>query len=127
MKYIIPGDPIALARCRFGNDRVWDSQKQLKTYWGIHLHNQHFRRPFYQGPLHIDVIFYMRIPRNPKKNQKPYCWHTKTPDLSNLIKFIEDVGTGILYHDDRIIASMHARKQYDDNERTELIITELEQ
>ena len=51
MKYIVPGDPIALARCRFGKGRVWDSQKDLKLYWGIHLTNQHKRKSMFSGPL----------------------------------------------------------------------------
>jgi Holliday junction resolvase RusA-like endonuclease len=126
MKYIIPGDPIALARVRFGRGRCWDSQKELKVYWQIHLHNQHVRRPFYRGPLHAEINFYMPMPSRAKKHQQAMYWHASTPDLSNLIKFIEDVGIGILYHDDCIISSICAQKLYDKDERTELIITELD-
>ena len=67
----------------------------------------------------------MRIPVRPKKYQKPMGWHVYKPDVSNLLKFIEDTCTGILFHDDCIIASVLACKRYDIEPRTELIITEL--
>ena len=51
--------------------------------------------------------------------------HYSRPDLSNLIKFIEDVATGILYKDDCIIAELVSYKHYDTNPRTEFMITPL--
>lgn len=125
MKYIIPGDPIALARCRFGKGRVWDGQKDLKRYWAHHLANQHEDSRLYRGALCAEVFFFMRIPLRAKRHQQMGMWHTNVPDLDNLLKFIFDVGNGILYEDDKLIAKIITFKQYDDEPRTELIITEM--
>ena len=38
--------------------------------------------------------------------------HHKKPDLSNLIKFVEDALIGILFVDDRQITTIHATKIY---------------
>lgn len=38
--------------------------------------------------------------------------HDSKPDLSNLIKFIEDALNGIVWLDDRLIVGFTARKQY---------------
>jgi Holliday junction resolvase RusA-like endonuclease len=55
-----------------------------------------------------------------------YLSHIARPDLSNLIKFIEDIAIGILYGDDSIIAEIYARKCYDATPRTEFELIQLE-
>lgn len=124
--YIVPGEPMALARARFGKKKVWDSQKQQKFAFGIHLNSQHQGKPLYTGPLQLDVIFYMPMPKKvSKKNPIIGKPHIYTPDLSNLIKFVEDAATGILFDDDCIIAIINAHKLYDNNTRTEFTVIEL--
>lgn len=125
-KYIIQGDPIALARARSAHGRFYDSQKQLKLVTSLDLINQHENKPMFKGPLHMDVVFYLgmsKVAQN--KLKEKILYHIFKPDISNLIKYIEDVGSTILYEDDCIIASINARKLYSLTPRTELIITEL--
>lgn len=125
MKYIIPGDPVAWSRAGRNSNRFYDKQIQLKEYWRLLLLKQHGNQRMYEGPLRVEFYFGMRIPRKPKSHQQHGCWHTSTPDLTNLEKLIEDVGTGILYIDDRFICSNTADKKYDNEPRTEFIIKEL--
>lgn len=129
MKYIIPGNPIPLARARHGNRRTWDSQKAIKFGWGVQLQNQHNEKKFYTGPLLLDINFYFEIPKTHKKKYDllSNSYFLQRPDLSNLIKFVEDVATGILYQDDCTICSINTNKFYDDGNgpRTEFYITEL--
>lgn len=128
MTYVIYGDPVALARARFGQKKVWDSQKSLKLVAGIDLRAQHGDLPLYEGPLHMDVVFIMPLPSKlnaDKRRQKEGTWHLFRPDLSNLVKYIEDVGTGILYGDDCIIASIACKKVYGTQARTEFTLSKL--
>lgn len=127
--YIIPGCPLPLSRARMGRGRMWDSQKQEKFSFAIHLTNQHENRSLYHGPLHLDISFFMPIPKFVAKKRKYITqsgnYHIGIPDLSNLIKFVEDAATGILFADDSIIASLCVSKKYDTNARTEFTVREL--
>ena len=124
MKYVIKGDPIAWARAGLHGKRVYDTQKHQKLVAGITLRDQHQGRPMYQGPLSLDVTFYLKIPqrRNDNWDNKP---HYSPPDFSNLLKFIEDIGTGLLYEDDRLISHVSGKKVYGIEPRTEFTIMEL--
>ena len=128
--YVIKGDPIALARARQTRGRFYDAQKNLKLVWGINLRNLHDDYGYFDGPIFMDVIFYMPIPKT--ASQKKKCqlqdqWHIFKPDSSNLLKFVEDVATTISYKDDCIIAKHCIEKVYDDGKgpRTEFIFSEL--
>lgn len=122
MRYIILGDPVALARPRFNKRNVYDKQKHEKLIAGINLRNQHDDRPFFEGALHMDIHFFLKIPRKSKINAFENCHHIFKPDLSNLIKFVEDIGSGIIYKDDSIICSITASKKYSKEPRTEFEI-----
>lgn len=129
MRYIINGDPIPLLRARIGPRRAWDSQKQVKLIWGIELASQHKEQPLYEGPLHLELTCFFRVPDSYsfKKATSTYNKpHTFKPDLSNLLKFVEDVATGILFKDDCTIASISAKKCYDYIARTEFTIIPLD-
>ncbi len=123
-RYLINGNPVALARARFGDGRVYDSQKNIKVITTITLQGQHNDAPFFEGPLSLNLSFYLPIvsARKIKLNTLP---HTQAPDLDNLIKYIADVASGILYKDDRTIACIVARKYYSTNPRTEIIISQI--
>lgn len=126
--YVIPGDPVPLARARIGHGakKMYDSQKELKLHAGIYVQSQ-LKQPYRppEGPLHLDVTFFMRIPRkiHTKRNiDKNYTYHFFRPDLDNLVKFILDTVQTILFKDDAQISSITARKIYHENPRTEFTI-----
>lgn len=121
--YVITGDPIPLARPRASMTcRMWDAQKSIKLLRGLQIRNQHDDKPYLTGPLHLDVTFYF-LGASKKRLGRP---HIFKPDLSNLIKFAEDIATGILYHDDCLIASISSRKLYDTIPRTVFTLTQME-
>jgi Holliday junction resolvase RusA-like endonuclease len=112
-----------------GGSRPWDSQKKVKLACGIALAEQHAYRPFFEGPLHFDVCFYFPFPQIVSRAKIPLLRgkpHICRPDLSNLLKFVEDIGTGILYSDDCLISSITAKKCYDDKPRTEFSVTQVQ-
>src|SRR5690606_24424714 len=126
MRYVVEGKPIALQRVRFTGSHCWDSQKDLKRRINFDLETQHDNLPLLSGPLRLVITFYFEISRRAGKQQLLCKSHSSRPDLSNLIKFIEDIATGILYGDDSLIAEIEARKCYDTIARTEFELIQLE-
>jgi Holliday junction resolvase RusA-like endonuclease len=124
--YTLVGDPIPLARVRFGQHRAWDSQKQLKVTSEITLVAQHGNRPKYSGPLRLNATFYMVIPPSRERKSKPGYPHAVKPDLDNLVKYICDVAQKVLFENDSRIAEINCKKIYSKKPRTEFIIQRLE-
>lgn len=130
MKYVIMGDPIPLARPRYTNRHIWDSQKQIKLIWAIELQRQNAEKILLSGPIHLNVCFYFAIPKHTsakRRNSISNNFMFFRPDLDNLIKFVKDVGNKILYNDDCQICNISAKKLYDDGSgpRTEFTLERL--
>jgi Holliday junction resolvase RusA-like endonuclease len=125
--FIIPGDPTPLARCRYGKGKFYDTQKNLKLVWGIHLRNQVPQELIELLPLHdqaiiLEVIFHFKIPHCRINKSLEGLPHIFRPDTSNLLKFVEDAATTILFNDDCILSDINAKKRYSANPRTEFTI-----
>lgn len=120
--YEIPGNPVTLARPRFGQNRVWDSQKQVKHNIQLFLERQHKKRPLFLKPLHMSVVFYIKPPQ--KSHREGFYALTKH-DLDNLLKMVYDTGNKLIWRDDSIIVSTSALKVYSLNPRTVFKISEL--
>jgi Holliday junction resolvase RusA-like endonuclease len=126
--YTIEGSPIPLKRPRFGVDHVYDSQKREKMGASLQLKSQHeYTMPF-EGPLKVEITFFMPIPLRRAKKDQIACYmpHHIKPDLDNLIKFVLDCANGIIICDDALVSSIVANKIYSRIARTELSITRLE-
>lgn len=126
--YLIDGHPVALKRPRFFEKKVYDSQKAEKLHKGLLLKKQHNDRKPFNGILHFDITFYFPFPQNKYKRRSlaNQQYHIYKPDLSNLIKLVEDVCVDAnIIKDDAIISSVFSVKLYDDNPRTAFIITSL--
>lgn len=62
------------------------------------------------GPLHLGALFVMPRPKSAPRNGAAY-FSAKRPDLSNLVKSLEDALVGIAFPDDAQIAAIVARKR----------------
>ena len=124
MKYILEGKPRPLMRPRLSGRTVYDPQEEEKSRDQLAISIQHRNRPMYEGPLLLTITFYLPIPKKHSKTDK-LCDtpHIYKPDLSNLIKYYEDICTGILIKDDCLIAQIDASKKYDHVSRTEFEIS----
>ena len=124
--YTVPGVPVAWARAAPYKGRMFDTQKQLKTLFGLCVLRQH-KGPMYEGPLLLDVTFYFSIPHSRKKkwDEMRNTPHAQIPDTSNCIKFLEDAICGIIIKDDRIISEIHARKRWADESKTVFKLTSI--
>lgn len=107
----LPGPPIPLARPRLHGKGLYDPQFAEKNALQDYT-RKNVKKPF-EGALHLDLVFQMPIPMSFSKTKKLNLpAYTKRPDLSNLVKFIEDALNGVLWHDDAQIISFNARKCY---------------
>lgn len=125
--YQLYGIPIPLSRPRISHTHLWDPQKEHKLVTGITLERQHILDRLFAGPLLLIVEFFFGFPKKMSQKQRSILQqqpYEKKPDLSNLIKYIEDAATQVLYHDDCIITNIKAVKRYDDEPRTLFIIAE---
>lgn len=127
--YIVPGDPIPWERARLNGKTFFDAQRYIKNNWAISLQYQRETQPFYEKiPLQLIAHFYFSAPQSlrPQKREEligqPYI-HKK--DVDNLIKFLCDTCTGILYQDDCLIYSVYSTKTYDLEPRTEFALVPL--
>jgi Holliday junction resolvase RusA-like endonuclease len=120
--YCVNIAPIAWKRAARNGHRVYDAQARDKVNFGLCLSNLQGNDPLFKNPIHIDVIFYMPIPKTIKERR---TYHSCAPDLDNLCKFVLDAIKDVLIIDDRIICSLSAKKVYDKEPRTELTITEV--
>jgi len=127
--YILPGDPTPLARPRFAKNHVYDSQQSEKEAASLIIKHQHNHSPLLKGSLILDVTFFMPLPiswSDKKRNEQFRQFHSYKPDTSNLLKFIEDICTGIIYNDDSQISYIIAKKIYAFEPCTKFTVTELE-
>ena len=72
-------------------------------------------------PVVLEVAFYFRKPESVAKKRTR---HVVKPDLSKLLRAVEDALTGIVYHDDAQIVEAHIGKYYDQVERTVILVKE---
>ena len=89
------------------------------------------------APIVLDIHFYLRRPKShfrtgknagKLKDNAPF-FHTKKPDLDNLIKFVKDALNGIFWLDDSQIFYIKAVKSYTHEEigsYTEIKMSEVE-
>lgn len=103
----------------------YDAQTRDKVSFGLYLSQQHNDEPMFTNPIHIDVTFFMAIPKS-LKDREPSFYHSTTPSLDSLYKFFLESIKDILIKDERLICSLTVKKVYDREPRTELNITEVE-
>lgn len=122
MTFIVPGDPVPLARARIGKHSIYDSQKHEKFVASMQLTHQMAGHQMLSGPLVMEVTFYMPVDKAKRRLGQP---HYFKPDLDNLIKYINDISNRIIFNDDCTIYKITATKLYDEKPRTVFVISEV--
>ena len=120
--------PVPWQRSGHHGKKHYDRQKKLKDAY-IHMIKPQLTPNFkpYATPIDVRFEFHMQIPKslsNIKKEKLLGTFHYKKPDLSNLIKFVEDTFNGILWKDDAQISYMFATKKYGKEPKTMIYINE---
>lgn len=125
----IPGEPLAKKRPKFakrGNFvSVYDPGKKESDAIRLIVQSQWPHKPI-ETPIELMIVFNMPIPASWSKKRKEHAlkaaFHFSKPDLDNLLKFVADVLTGIVFIDDRQIYKITAEKKYAEIPRTEIKI-----
>lgn len=121
--YILQGEPTS--RARPGHRRVWDDQRTQKLVCGIELTNQHQGEPLFEHSVILEVTFILEIPLSwPVARRKSYDGrnHISKPGIGNLIRFLEDICTGVIYTEDCIVSKVVAQKLYGLEPRTQFTL-----
>jgi Holliday junction resolvase RusA-like endonuclease len=76
----------------------------------------------------MSVIAYMTIPKSKSKKFRKAAMEgeerpTKKPDLSNIVKGVEDALNGVLYKDDSQIVNLSMEKYYSEEPRLEVTLS----
>lgn len=85
----------------------------------------------WDGPIAMSAVFYFpRLEGYPKdidkaREKSKWLFKWKKPDLSNLIKAIEDSMTKLVYTDDSRIVDISTRKYFTDESQTEGVLITL--
>ena len=127
-KFIIRGDPVAWKRPGQSRWGRYDTQKSIKEALGSIFRMGMENQPPLLGKIKLIAVFFMPIPKSLRKSDREGVatqgWHTKRPDLDNLIKLILDSMNGIVFKDDSQVCAIIAMKGYGEIPRTELTILE---
>lgn len=119
IEFIVPGVPVAQPRARAvawgGKARVYEPKSHPIAAFKATVRlafQQAYKGPPLTGPLKCTMIFAMPRPKALiwKTRDMPRELHTKKPDVSNLIKGIEDALNGIAYVDDSQICQADIEK-----------------
>lgn len=74
-------------------------------------------------PVGLRLTFWLKKPQAHPKTR--YSWHTKKPDLSKMIRSVEDALTGIMYDDDRQVIHIDAWKFYSDKPGVDIVVEKI--
>ena len=127
----VPGEPVAKARPRFTKNGHVYTPKKTAVYEqviGLHARAAMKGKKILTGAIKLSVTAYMPIPQSWSLKQKTKAMsgalrHTKRPDLSNIIKSVEDALNGIVYADDAQIDRYgESRKAFSSIPRTEIVV-----
>lgn len=136
IRFTILGNPMALKRHRSFRAgrfiRTYDPNEKAKENFLKTIQDKAPERPI-DKPIELQVDFYFARPKNHYRTGKfagrlkdnAPAWHISRPDLTNLVKFVEDSLNGIFWRDDSTIARVRTNKLYSDKPRTEIIVEEL--
>lgn len=135
----VPGTPIAKKRPRFvrkGNYvGTYNAQETEEGRFVLSIMDQVRTKGYGEAlPLppgtsvFLSCCFHMPLPKSaPKSVRKALemeetVWHTKKPDLDNLLKFVKDCLNGVAWKDDSQVTGIEAFKSYGEEPMTEIMI-----
>lgn len=134
IRLVVLGAPKAQERPRFfkKGDYIgsYDPSKTQKETFASVVQKQAPSEPISEA-ISIEMVFYMPRPKNHYgtgrkasllKDTAPE-YHTGTPDIDNLQKFVLDSLNKIFFRDDSLVCRISACKQYSEKPRTEIIIS----
>lgn len=131
--FIVLGEPVAKGRPRFTRTGKAYTPKKTKDY------EKKVRETYEKGgypyfgrsPVRMEVKVFMAAPKSTSKKKlqmmkNGFIRPIKKPDLTNIVKSIEDGLNGVAYEDDSQIVEMNAEKYYSEIPHVSVLIFSLE-
>lgn len=130
----VPGEPVAKARPRFRQFKgrvltytpkeTHAAEKAIADAYSVKCGTDVL---FHGQPIGIDCRFYMKIPKSISAKKRKEMdenreYHTKKPDLDNLIKTVCDALNGVAFDDDSSIVMLRGSKVYSAEPHTEVVL-----
>ena len=122
IEFFIPGLPIAKARPKFavikGVARAYTPAKTKAYENMVAIYGRKAIAKPLNGPLVIELAFILPVAPSTSKKRTAELLngpHIQKPDLTNLVKSVEDGLNGIAYLDDAQIWKISATKTYSEN------------
>lgn len=123
IEFFVPGIPVAKGRPKFARSgnfvRAYTPEKtaNYETQVSWYAHEAMKGKTPFELPIILHVMATMPIPASISKKKQAQMVndeiaHMKRPDLTNIIKAIEDGMNGIVYKDDCQIHIIGAEKRY---------------
>lgn len=114
--------PHGKGRPRFGNGRTYTDAKTVAAEEAIRFQLRQLETlPMFEGPLRVDVFFFLKRPKSAPKRTHP----TVRYDIDNLIKLLLDACNGLLWADDCQVCAITASKRYDVKEWIRIAVEEM--
>ena len=110
ISFFVEHKPVAKGRPRMGKGPVYTpaKTKAFETMFAWEAKRAMKGRPVQTGPCFVALSFRFAKPKKLDELSR----HVSKPDLSNLVKAVEDAMNGIVYHDDCQIYAIKAEKVY---------------
>jgi Holliday junction resolvase RusA-like endonuclease len=125
------GEPVAFARTRISSRGFLFTPEPQRIAGAALRYEAQAAMAFIQAelfdePLRIDLLAEVSIPSSWSQKKQGRAIRgelrpSKRPDLSNVLKLVEDSLNGIVYRDDALIVEVRARKTY--SVQPKLVIT----
>lgn len=108
----------------------YDKRGPLKASIRLLIKSQ-YKGPLLQGPLRLDAVFHLPIPKNVSKKSRAYMiagsiLPCKRPDRTNYLKLYEDCLSGIVFVDDGQVCQGETTKRYSLTPKTFLCIQQID-
>ena len=134
MQITIPGKPIGKHRPRFARMgkyvKTYSDQETEEGLFFLQAQQQITKK--FTGNVAVKISFHMPRPKSHYRTGKyagvlkdnAPIYHTKVPDIDNLVKFAFDCLNKLAWNDDAQVSELSAIKVYSDEPRTEIQIME---
>lgn len=120
--------PIPQKQTQWGKNKGYDPSKKDKEILIWQMNAYAPKKPI-EGPVLVDLMFYMPIPKVSKIQARNMINGSllpiKRPDIDNLAYMITNAMKGLFYEDDSQIVDLLLHKRYAEETRTVVKVIEL--
>lgn len=133
IRLTIPGEPMGKARPRMTRKGFIYTPKKTVNYETLIRELFAIKYPDFQpieGSVEMNLTAYLKIPKTSNKKtmlmETGEIRPTKKPDMSNILKTVEDALNNLAYNDDKQIVELTVKKWFSNRPRIELEIAEID-